>query len=178
MSLLQRLHHFLSKPLTTAATASLYKACVTQARRVEFYETCGVPDTLDGRFDLLLLHVFMVMRRLGDEKDAKQALFDLMFADMDRSLREMGVGDMSVGKKIRPMISAFYGRGQAYEKAFQASDEELKQTLQRNLYALAPVAPDILTTMSSYTRRAVTELDQQEIGAVLEGQVHFPARIG
>ena len=134
MAWLQRLHQLVSKPLAAPAIADLYNACVLQARQPEFYSAFGVPDTVDGRFDLLLLHVFMLMHRLDHEADAKQELFDLMFADMDRSLREMGVGDMSISRKIKPMISAFYGRGQAYQRALDADDTTLAATLRRNLY--------------------------------------------
>src|SRR6202042_1273633 len=106
-----------------------YNICVAQARSPEFYSVLGVPDTVDGRFDLLVLHVALVMRKLGPEADIKQQLFDLMFADMDQSLREMGVGDMSIGKRIKPMIAAFYGRAQAYERALVEGDEELQRAI-------------------------------------------------
>lgn len=175
MPLLQRLCKYLSKPAVDPATAALYRACVAAARRPEFYQAFAVPDSIDGRFDLLLLHVFLVMHRLRGESEARQRLFDLMFADMDRSLREMGVGDMSIGKKIRPMISAFYGRGQAYEKAIGAGDAALAAALGRNLYGAAQIAPDILQKMTAYVRRAIDSLERQPVANLLSGQVEFPA---
>ncbi|HEU0117182.1 MAG TPA: ubiquinol-cytochrome C chaperone family protein [Alphaproteobacteria bacterium] len=163
--------------MANPAIAELYAICVTQARRPDFYRTFGVPDTLDGRFDMLLLHVFMLMHRMVKEGEAKQQLFDLMFYDMDRSLREMGVGDMSISKKIKPMISAFYGRGQAYEKAFSGSDADLAATLSRNLYNNANIDEKTLEKMVDYARRAVAMLAKQPLQDILSGRAGFPAPI-
>ncbi len=173
MSLLQRLHHFFIKPVVEPPVAELYAACVDQARQVEFYQDLQVADTIDGRFDLLLLHVFLLMYRLHEAGALKQQLFDLMFADMDRNLREMGVGDMSVGKKIRPMISAFYGRGKAYQKALGESDGALAATLGRNLYGNRQVSPEILQHMTSYVRRAAASLENQNLADIMNGKVTF-----
>src|ERR1700761_506939 len=99
----------------TAATDhvfDVYSAIVAQSRQPRFYAEWGVPDTVTGRFDMISLHLALVLRRLGTERDAKvfsQALFDLFFKDMDRSLREMGAGDLAVPKKIRKMGEIFYG---------------------------------------------------------------------
>ncbi|MGB1548449.1 MAG: ubiquinol-cytochrome C chaperone family protein, partial [Alphaproteobacteria bacterium] len=91
---------------------TLYTQIVAQARRKEFYTAGGVPDTLDGRFEMLALHAFLVLYRLKrlDADELAQALFDMMFADMDENLREIGVGDLSVDKRVKRMVSAFYGR--------------------------------------------------------------------
>jgi len=174
MALLRRLYHYLSQPAADPAADMLYRAAIAQARRVEFYRDLAVPDTIDGRFDMLLLHVVLVMRRLQDRPEVRQALFDLMFADMDRNLREMGVGDMSIGKKIRPMISAFYGRAQAYEKALHESDDVLKATLGRNLYAGKPVEAEILRRVTAQVRKTVAALDAQPIEGLAEGLIEFP----
>ena len=172
MALLQRLHRFLSRPAVDPATAALYRAAIAQARQPAFYSLYGVPDTIDGRFDLLLLHVFLIMRRLADA-DARQRLFDLMFADMDRSLREMGAGDMSIGKKIKPMIAAFYGRAQAYETALAAGHQELATALARNLCGAADAAKG--ERLASYVEHAVALLGKQAPEAVARGDVHFAA---
>lgn len=99
----------------------LYAAIVAQARSESFYRDCGVPDTVDGRFDLIVLHTYIVLDRLRAEGEAgrklSQQLFDTLFDDMDRSLREMGVGDLSVGKHVKRMASGFYGRMKAYDEA-------------------------------------------------------------
>ncbi len=173
MPLLQQLTRLFASPAENPAIAALYTRCVEQARRPEFYSRLGVPDTIDGRFDLIVLHVFLAMRRL--DADSKQQLFDLMFADMDRNLREMGVGDMGIAKRIKPMIAAFYGRAQAYETALAAGDSELQQALARNLYGKAQPSPEALQAMASYMRSAVAKLDQQSPAEIAAGQVEFGA---
>jgi cytochrome b pre-mRNA-processing protein 3 len=97
---------------------------VAAARQEVFYARWAVPDTVDGRFDMIALHLFLVLERLKGEgqavEDFRQVLTDTFFQDMDRSLREMGVGDISVGKKVRKMAEAFYGRVQAYAAALSS----------------------------------------------------------
>ena len=176
MRLIERLRQWLLKPAADPATAALYRACVAQARQPFFYTDLGVPDTVDGRFDMLVLHSVLVMRRLGNATEAKQKLFDLMFADMDRSLREMGVGDMSLPKKIKPMIEAFYGRAQAYDTALQADDNApLTAALQRNLYGSSPVEDSTLSQMTHYVRHTVAAVDRQPINVLTSGHVVFVA---
>ncbi|MEM1192355.1 MAG: ubiquinol-cytochrome C chaperone family protein [Pseudomonadota bacterium] len=113
------------------AARSLYINAMEQSRLPVFYTAYAVPDTFDARFDLLTVHVYTLMRALktsggqGDKaaqsRDLSQKLFEVMFRNLDDTLREMGVGDLSVAKKIRPMAEAFYGRVGAYETAFGAS---------------------------------------------------------
>lgn len=175
MPLLQSLARIFTAPSDDPAIAALYSACVAQARRPPFYGDLNVPDTIDGRFDLLLLHVVLVMRRLGDAAEAKQKLFDLMFADMDRSLREMGVGDMGIGRRIKAMIGAFYGRAQAYEKALEEGGEALATALARNLYGKSQPTPETLQAMTEYVRRTVAKLDAQSPADIASGNVEFEA---
>ncbi len=174
MSLLKKLTGFFSKPAIDPQVLELYNACVTQSRRAEFYRDMSVPDTVDGRFDLLLLHVILVMRRLGTAGESRQRLFDLMFADMDRNLREMGVGDMSVGKKIKPMLAAFYGRFQAYESGLANGDDALMISLKRNLYNDQTVDAATLTRMATYVHNVVKALDAADYAAVEAGDCDFP----
>ena len=107
----------------------LYQHCVSQARKPYFYSNFGVDDTPEGRFELISLHVSLFIRRLNREgeegRDAAQELFDAMFRDMDHALREMGVGDLSVSKKIRALAEAFYGDMKAYTPALDARDKDL-----------------------------------------------------
>ena len=116
----------------------LYGAAVGAARDDWFYRELAVPDTLDGRFDTVGLHVALLIHRLRrdaspDGAAMAQAVFDAMFADMDVNLREMGVGDLSVGKKVRAMWEAFHGRAKAYEAEVEAGDDgALAQALRRN----------------------------------------------
>ena len=135
----------------------LYTAIVAQARQPVFYRDLGVPDVLDGRFDLIVLHMSAVTRRLAalgdDAKEIEQGLMGLFFADMDRSLREMGVGDLSVGKKIRNMAEAYYGRSQAYGEALKADDDQkIKEALGRNVYGGEPANDAALNVMAGYQR--------------------------
>ena len=99
---------------------AIYGMIVTQAREPAFYRELGVADTVNGRFDLLLLHLWMVLRRFRSADgtaEVSQALFDHFCADMDANLREMGVGDLAVPKRMQAFGEAFYGRGAAYDAA-------------------------------------------------------------
>ncbi len=118
----------------------LYGKLVDQAREPAFYKDFGVDDTIDGRFDMIVLHLFIVERRLSLEGDAtaliRRQLQEAMFADMDRSLRELGVGDMGIGKEVKKMGVAWFGRLKAYGGALDEDDPKvaLSAALSRNLY--------------------------------------------
>lgn len=157
-----------------AAVQALYGAIVATARNPAFYAEWGVPDTLDGRFELIALHAFLAIRRLkqsGDNAAFAQALFDTMFADLDRNLREMGVGDLSVGRQVKTMAKAFYGRVVAYERGLAGSDS-LDDALHRNLYGT--VTPEVaqVATAAAYVRRQARALDAAPVGSLLAGE--FP----
>lgn len=129
-----RLTRFFRKP--AAPERRVYEAIVAAARQPTPYADWGVPDTVDGRFDMISLYLFLVLDRLkGAEGDFRQKLTDAFFADMDRSLREMGVGDLSVAKKVRKMAEVFYGRVAAYDVALTEGREALAAALARNVYA-------------------------------------------
>ena len=120
-------------------TLTLYGVIVAQARQPVFYSELGVPDTLEGRFEMLILHAFLYLHRLKDEdeaaKEVAQKVFDAMFTDMDQSLREIGIGDLTVPKKIKKMAGAFYGRAAAYDAALVEGREALASAVQRNVYS-------------------------------------------
>lgn len=97
-------------------TPQLYQQLIKQARDPWFYTIAGVDDTQQGRFEVICIHMFMVLQRMKAHKKESQELFDYFFHDMDRSLREMGVGDLSVGKKIKSMLKLFYYRVDEYQK--------------------------------------------------------------
>ena len=157
--------------------SDLYRAVLSQARQPRFYADLGVPDTLDGRFDLIVLHAFLVMRRLKDgdktAETATQALFDILFADLDSSLREMGVGDLGVGKRIKAMGQAFYGRTTAYDKALQGDDADLAEAIGRNLYGTAQPNPAQLAAMVVYTRAQAAWLTGLALADIQAGKVRF-----
>lgn len=171
------------RPRHVRAAATLYVALVEQSRRPEFYDRAGVPDSLEGRFDMVVLHAFLVLHRLKAEgkatEDFAQALFDHMFADMDLNLRELGVGDLSVGKRVKKMAQGFYGRAVAYEKALAADDDAaLIAALRRNLYgageapAAAPAAEQV-AMVAGYLRREVANLAAQPAARLIRGEVEF-----
>lgn len=129
-----------------AAGRALYEAAVAAARAPWFYLVPGVPDTLDGRFDLVGIHASLLVRRLLRERPPgpalAQAVFDAMFSDMDVNLREMGVSDLVVGKRVRAMWEAFHGRAAAYGAALDARDAAaLTRAVARNVWRLGPEAP-------------------------------------
>lgn len=160
------------------AAHALYLALVAQARQPAFFRDLGVPDTLDGRFDMVALHAFLVLHRLRGEGPAAaalgQRLFDVMFADMDQALRELGVGDLSVGKKIKAMASAFYGRIAAYQMPLEAGDRDgLAEALRRNLFRGAVPARVDLRVLAAYMREQCDHLAGQPIMRLLAGEIAF-----
>ena len=166
---------FWRKPGREAAEIA-YRRVVEQARRAEFFTACGVPDTLDGRFELICLHAFLYLRRLKDEADTAalaQRFFDTMFADFDRSLREIGTGDLSVGRQVKRMAEAFYGRIRAYELGLAGDGAALATALARNLYATAPAGGDCVERMAAYLRREVERLAGEPGAALIAGTVAF-----
>jgi cytochrome b pre-mRNA-processing protein 3 len=161
----------------------LYSAAVAAARDPWFFgEAIGVPDTLDGRFDLVGLHAAVLIRRLRRDPDprgaeAAQAVFDAMFSDMDVNLREMGVGDLSVGKRVKRMWEAFHGRARAYEAALEAGDRAaLESALARNVWRAGQdgPAPAGAPSLAAQVERTAAALSGQPLAALLRGEVHFP----
>ena len=159
--------------------AALYGAIVTRARDPRFYQAYRVPDTALGRFDLILLHLALVLRRLraGDAsaRTLAQGLFDAFCRDMDHNLREMGVGDQGVPRQMRRVGEAFYGRAQAYDAALaEQSNDALAGTLIRNVYAEAAEPGVAAERLADYVRRTVHDLEAQAIEHLLGGHVTFP----
>ena len=158
--------------------AALYGAIVTQARSSAFYADFGVPDTVQGRFDLIVLHLVLLLRRLGRENGAApalgQQLFDTFCRDLDDNLREMGIGDLAVPKHMRRFGEAFYGRQAAYLAALDAKDgADFENALARNIF-LVVSSDERAARLARYARAALQELDVQEYGAIIQGEVVFP----
>jgi cytochrome b pre-mRNA-processing protein 3 len=158
--------------------ASLYGMIVAQARAAAFYRNYGVPDTVNGRFEMVVLHTVMVLRHLELEPQAVrelgQGIFDRFCADMDGSLREMGVGDLAVPDKMRKIGEAFYGRQSAYVAALEASDPGgLVRALARNVFGL-PEANLGAVRLAAYVRAAADRLAGQDGQALGRGQLIFP----
>jgi cytochrome b pre-mRNA-processing protein 3 len=154
-----------------------YRRVVEQARQPGFFIDGGVPDTLDGRFELICLHAFLFLHRLKREQPQAaplgQRFFDTMFGDFDRSLREMGTGDLSVGREIKRMAEAFYGRVAAYERGLAGDDGVLREALARNLFGTASACPPCLAAMIEYVRSAAARLCRQGAAELLAGHVSF-----
>ena len=125
--------------------AAVYKRAGEWARAPELFETCGIPDTLDGRFDSLALHAALVIDRLRREPDGEalsQAFFDVMFKHLDLTLREIGVQDLGVGRRIKIMAEGFHGRALAYREALAEGSAPLIEVLRRNAYGGTPPVDD------------------------------------
>jgi cytochrome b pre-mRNA-processing protein 3 len=153
----------------------LYGAIVAQARAAGFYLHYGVPDSLEGRFDLIVLHLVLMIERLGAAENAiGQELFDAFCRDLDANLREMGVGDLTVPKRMRKFGEAFYGRQAAYLAAFAAPGQEaLEKALARNIFAGEDAGRNA-QRLADYVRAARQALKSQDDGALGQGDVRFP----
>lgn len=168
---------FRRKPHERAGFA-LYAAAVAAARDPWFYTALGVPDTLDGRFDLVGLHAALLIHRLqGDAPpgpDLAQAVFDAMFSDMDQNLREIGVADLSVGKRVRAMWEAFHGRARAYAVALDADDEAaLAAALARNVWRGAPGNEGAARSLAVYALRQFAALRREGLSDLAAGRAAF-----
>jgi cytochrome b pre-mRNA-processing protein 3 len=161
-----------------AHVPAIYAVIVAQARQPVFYAELGVPDTLEGRYDMLMLHAFLYMHRLKDEagpaKDVAQNVFDFMFSDMDRSLREMGIGDLTVPKKIKKMAQAFYGRAAAYDEALAKPGPDLAAAVQRNVFGGEAVATEGAAAVADYMRETAKALAGQTTGELISVGPVFP----
>ena len=162
-------------PLESTAY-DLYQALVAQARLPVFYADYGVPDTVDGRFEMILMHAFAVMRRLkeGDEahKALSQKLYDVMFMDMDRSIRELGVSDVRVGKHMKRMMSGFYGRVDAYETGL-TGDGDLADAIERNLFGTVDAKEGDVKAMVAYLEKLTGYTANYDLTALVEGRLNF-----
>ncbi len=157
---------------------ALYGAIVAQARLPTFYVEFGVPDTVEGRFDLIVLHLVLVLRRLGAAGDRGgdfgQRLFDAFCRDLDGNLREMGVGDLAVPKRMRRFGEAFYGRQAAYLAALAADDPlAFENALARNILQSEGIDRRA-ARLARYARAAACQLDVQDDADLFGGITDFP----
>jgi cytochrome b pre-mRNA-processing protein 3 len=173
-------NHFRKPRLAPRGTIeTIYGMIVAQAREPLFYRDLGVPDTVNGRFDLLLLHLWMVLRRLkGTEggTELAQALFDRFCEDMDANLREMGVGDLAVPKRMQAFGEAFYGRAAAYDLALTDSADALAQALSRNI--LSGGATEDAERLAAYAENAIAALSGLDDATLLMAAWKFPLPLG
>lgn len=169
---------FLGRGRSVRAAAELaYRHVVEQARQPVFFTEWGVPDSLDGRFELICLHAFLYLHRLKTERPSSnrlgQCFFDTMFGELDRALREHGTGDLRVGKEVKRMAQGFYGRIGAYEAGLAADDTVLGAAIARNLLATVAAEPHSVAAIAAYVRDAAAALRRQPSAELLAGRVRF-----
>ncbi len=176
--LLQRL--FAASPAQGPGRA-LYASAVQQARQPEFYRALGVADTVEGRFELYSLHVALLLLRLKGQGPiaaaTAQHLFDAYVLSLDDALRDMGVSDVKVGKKMKKLGEAFYGRLKSYEDAIEAlpQAEALRTVLSRTTFEERPGHD--AQALAGYVERATAGLEGQDLQALLQGDASWPAPV-
>lgn len=176
--MIQRLLSRFTRPAKRPAHETAFEILAAQARQPVFYTLGRVPDTTEGRFELLMLHLFLVLdavRQHPASGDFTQALFDTAFDQLDWNLREIGVGDMTVGKKIKRMAEIFYGRVTQYQGALAAGQSELAALVGQTLYpATAEPGPETLRLLADYIARSVAALTATAPRILGDGEVTFP----
>lgn len=169
---------FFKKDPQKEIAQKLYLGIVAQSRQPGFFVDGGVADSVDGRFDILVINAFLVIRRLNqlgpEGKALAQHLFDDMFSNLDGDVREMGFSDWTIGKKIQRMAEAFYGRAEAYQKALDDADGgALKKALERNVYRSKPVADANLAFIQRYFEHQDKAMADVSLEQMLSGEIPF-----
>lgn len=176
---------FRARQQRTNAASSLYDAIVSQARHPEFYADVGVADTIGGRFEMIVLHLFITLERLkreGPEGDALgQRLLETFVTTTDHELREMGVGDVTVPKKLKGATEALYGRMQAYAEGVRQDDVAvLRAALARNVFEEADddgVVHRGSDLIARYLERALRHVGPLPSEPLMAGEISFPKHI-
>lgn len=164
----------------SAAAERVYAAIAAAARRPAFYRDLGVPDTLPGRFELLVLHASLVTRRLGREADPRakalsQGVFDAMIRALDANLREIGVGDVTVPKRMKAMARSFFDGAKTYDAALDAKDEAaLAGALARIVYAGPSASAAGPKALAAWTVRADAALSRQPMAELEAAGPAYP----
>lgn len=169
---------------------SLYEAIVAQARSEPFYRLRGVPDTVHGRFEMIVLHVALVLARLeleGSEGQAAgRAMLEAFVADMDDACRRLGIGDMGVPRQVKKATAAVLERGNAYRAAMAGTangggdggqGDLLAAVLAAEIWRGEPGGAAGAGALADYVRRAITSLEEQVGAEVVAGTVSFPAAV-
>jgi len=160
--------------------ARLHNAIAAMAREPALFADGGVADTFEGRFELLTLHLALVLRRLGElptpAADVAQDLTDLAFHRLDQGLREIGIGDMGVPKRMKKLAKAFYGRASAYDAALSSGEGgQLVEALRRNVLAGGDGDAESLARRVERVERRLSSLD---LDALLGGSLEAAATGG
>lgn len=163
---------FKQKNKIEGKAAHLYETAILNTRDIVFYKDYGVPDTFDGRFDLLLLHIYIQLNRIMDADDydaVSQKLFDITFRDMDQTLREMGIGDMGITKHLKRMMKAFNGRVHAYQDALEEK-QDMNEVLKRNLYGtLDDISEKKVSKMAAFIKVNIENKDTSSFANQTKG---------
>ena len=169
---------FRARKRSQRTAAELYGSIVTAARREAFYLKYGVPDTPDGRFAMVVAHTYLVLERLRQEgeaaKELSRAVVEAFVSDMDDCMREMGVGDLTVPRKVKKATGALYDCTIAFRKAAAEGHSALANAVRSNL--LPSEAPTVADCIATYMLRAAAELEMHPGSELLAGRVTF-ARI-
>lgn len=166
---------FSGKSARRRISQGIYGALVTMARNPVLFAELGVPDTINGRYDMMVMHVFLFAHRMKDQDATCRALsqdvFDAFLLDMDRGLREEGVGDISVPKRIKKMTEVFYGRVRAYEPCLEAQNlDQIALVVDRNVFPDNSNKPGSLA-LASYMLRLQAHLKSISNAAILRGEL-------
>lgn len=177
------LRRLLSRRTDRDVAVRLYAEAVAAARRPSLYETAGVPDTLDGRYDLLVAHLHLLLRRLRDgdgrAKRVSQALMDLFVSDMDANLREMGIGDLAVGKRVHDTLGGLFGRAKAYDAALDADDPSaLAAAVDRNVFGSVAAGGPGAALVAAHLLDLARALAAMPVDALLDPAFVYPAPAG
>ena len=155
----------------------LYGSVMTHARSPVFFMDFGIPDTVMGRFDILSLHIYLLARRFREDgsdfsMDLSQEVFDLYVYDVERALRELGIGDTSVPKKKMKMVRSFYGQIDDFDEAINAQDKKtiIKKISTRYLPDVENPKPELL---ANYMLETETHLLSQDIKAIIAGKLNW-----
>lgn len=167
--------------LTHRQARELYKVVIRSSRNPIFYSDYNVPDTMEGRFEMVALHAGLLVNRLcrpdmGVEgQKLAQAFFDEMFKAIDLSIREMGVGDLAVPKRIKKMMTNFKGRAFAYDEATKANQNEIIHVLSRNIYLTEKPSSYAIKKFADYVSNCVSSLEKQSLSDFNQGKLLFPS---
>ena len=156
----------------------VYDQVISQSRQVVFYENDRVEDSVSGRFDMIVFHAFLLLHRLKREGETGKAfgqeVFDIFIEDMDRSLREMGVGYQAVPKRMKNMGEAFYGRIAAYDSAAESKDESaMAEAIERNLLPEHERASSLSALFATYAFACIEALDDYSLYEIQSSGIPF-----
>ena len=163
-----------NRPADRHIAPALHASAVVQSRRLRFYTAMSAPDSVEGRFELLTIHVILLLDRLKDQAGVRQELFDAYISNLDGALREMGVGDLAMAKRMKGLGSMFYGRAKAYDAAFAALPDEsalcdiIARTALRERSAADP------TPLAAYVRLCRARLADVATPSLLSGEIAWP----